>query len=46
MPQIPNHPSRDNIIAIMKQDEPRMIDSFRMMKQYKEEVRKEFPAVS
>ena len=40
VPQIPNHPSRDDIIKIMKNDEPRMIENFRLMKKFKTEVTK------
>jgi hypothetical protein len=37
---MPNYRRRDEVIAMMKRDEPKMIENFRMLKKFKEEVQK------
>jgi hypothetical protein len=39
-PQIPYHPQRKDIIELMAREEPRMIEMFKLQKQFKAEVLK------
>lgn len=36
VPQIPSHPCRDNVISLMKRDEPKMIEMYKLQKKFKE----------
>lgn len=41
VPQMPNHPNRQHIIDIMKTEEPKMIDMFKLKNKFREEVLQE-----
>lgn len=38
IPQMPNHKNRENILEMLKKEEPRMIEMFKLQKQIREEV--------
>ena len=38
IPQLPSHKRREQILEMMKKDEPRMIEMYKLQKRFKEEV--------
>ena len=38
IPQLPFHKRRDQVLEMMKRDEPKMIEMFKLQKQFREEV--------
>ena len=45
VPQMPNHPRRSEMIEMMRNDEPRMIQNFRMRKKFKQEAQEANPGI-
>ena len=41
IPQLPFHKKRDQILEMMKRDEPRMIEMFKLQKKFKKEIMEE-----
>ena len=46
IPQMPNYKKRNEIIEKMKLEEPKMIENFRMLKKFKEEVERQNPGLN